>query len=340
VRSFVPLRFYDIIGQYRRVRQRYLRQTPRMIDIELTGWCNALAGPPPEAGPADAARVRMNQIPNMTSDVFFRLAGEIGRVRPDGLVILGGRGEPALHPQFFEWLEYLRDALKLRVELRVSAPVLTPEFRSEIIRFGVTSVVARARLIAPDSAGTEDKDAWELAWHNLWQFAGEARQAGGRLQLTLLLDEQPAPRNVLSSFFYRWIPVVGGIEIHQPRNSSGRAPAADTGRAAQRRPCPLVYGPATFRSDGTLVLCAADWAGQHPGGNIMNTDLEFLVRSLNSPQIYHRRGRAHLVPLCAHCRLWEDQLGRHQAAGNRIFRESAFVRRYWNRELFTRRSDQ
>jgi organic radical activating enzyme len=331
------LQLKQLQWRYGHVRRRYFRRTPAAIQVELTTRCNLEPRVCPTHCSGSATPPTERDGCDMAESVFVRLLQQIKRVRPDCRLILAGCGEPTTHPEFAPWLHRMKTVSGLRVELVTNGMTLAPPLREFLIQEGLDRIEVNLHANPAALDGEEGiVRRLEQAAAQVGQLIAERNRRGFPLPwIAVQLTDTPAVHDVIEDVVEHWLRLADEVIVQRARAPGGRRPATET-PTHRRRPCHLVYSPATFLCDGALALCSADWHGEHTGGNIMTTDLEFLVRFLNSPQILHRRGHAAEIPLCAECSLWMDQLGRFRREGSRIVWESPLRRRIWQESRFWR----
>ena len=286
-------------------RPRHLPPLPREVEIELTtedpraGRSDILLRPTLPAdrrrGPIDPAIVR-------------RLAAELA-AWDDSLVVLGGFGDPLLHPQFAQILGDLRRAGVYGVAVRTTGLALDDAAIAALMEHRVDLVTVLL-------------DAWSPSLYRRLH-GGELQplvDAIERLEKTRLEQRRPQPLvcpemiksvhtlDEIEPFFDGWIRRTGWATIVGHSRYAGALPDLSVMDMSppMRSSCRRIRDRCTVLADGTLVACDQDFAGARPIGSLADRSLADLW---NGPEMTrlradHDAGRYEADPLCAACAEW------------------------------------
>ncbi|UCG17553.1 MAG: radical SAM protein [Phycisphaerales bacterium] len=294
------------VGQWAINRQsRYVPPLPRELEIELTTQ-DSLAS---KAGvelrpvvPPDRQRGPINP------DLVRRLARELA-VMDDTLVVLGGFGDPLLHPRFTDILAYLRQAGIYGIAVRTGGARLADASIAALVEHEVDVVTVLL-------------DAWtpqryrELHGGDLEPVI----EAMDRLARARQEHDQPAPLVVpemvkavptvdeMEAFFDGWLRKHGWATIVGYSRYGGALPdrCVIDMSPPLRCPCRRINTRCTVLADGGVIACDQDFAAARPVGSLLDSSLGevWTGPKMTDLRAHHAAGRYDADPLCAACSEW------------------------------------
>jgi spiro-SPASM protein len=237
----------------------------------------------------------------------------------DGLIMLGGFGDPLRHPQFDRVLETIRSGcdgrrvygLALRTTLvdlddRMAAAMIENGVDVACISLDAWSAELYGRLQSPDDASAADL---EHAIERMDRLAALARERN-EVRPIVLPEMTKARQNVqeLDDFYDGWIRKLGAACVVGFSHYAGQVEdrsvtsMAPTGRFGCRR----IRSRCVVLADGRVTVCDQDLNGQHAVGRIGEQSFEALWRAAEFERVReaHDRGRFDPTPLCAACEEW------------------------------------
>lgn len=273
---------------------------PQEIEIELTTRDQLAASPMRPRGDV------IGRSGDMDLSVLERLVGDLGD-RDDVNVVLGGFGEPLLHPQFARAVQVVRESGVLGIAVRTNALALDDAACQAIVDARVD--VVSPMLDAADAAAyrrLHGFDGYETAMSGIERLAG-ARGAGG---VPILIPELVKVRDNLDqmeAFFDGWLRRTGWACIAGFNHGAGQRESLAVRSMAPptRTPCRRLWTRTLVLADGAVMACDQDFRGRHPLGHI---------RDVTLPQIWTCDAAAALReshlnatyshPLCPTCDDW------------------------------------
>ncbi|MCH7527087.1 MAG: radical SAM protein [Planctomycetes bacterium] len=299
----------ESVGRWLIERDRlHVPPLPREIEIELT---TADQLPESKLRPRGAEVGARGPI---DLQIVERIAHEMAAF-DDSLVVLGGFGEPLLHPQFDEVLGILRDAGIYGVAVRTNGVALDEVHIESVIRHEVD--VVNVLL-----------DAWTPELYQTIQSPKGQRGADLediRANIKRLIEERGRKKRVaplvvpeitksidtldeLDPFFDGWIRECGWANIAGYCDHAGQRedrsvmPMAPPARSACRR----INQRATVLANGHLVVCDQDFTGRFPVGDLHDEGLGtlWLGEVMSRARDRHRTGHFDATPLCTPCQDW------------------------------------
>jgi radical SAM protein with 4Fe4S-binding SPASM domain len=237
----------------------------------------------------------------------------------DALLVLGGFGDPLLHPQFADVLAAIRvqtgpqSAAGLCV--RTAGVHLTEEridtlitHRVDVIQITLDawSPELYARLQAPtEPAGAQLTTVLE----NIDQLL--ARRADARSALPLLVpDFTKSTLNLdeMEAFYDGWLRRNGAVSVTGYSNRAGQCDDRSVIRMAppNRFPCRRLASRCLVLADGSVTHCDQDFRGIATIGHLDQADLRTLWRgeSMARLRAAHQAADFGASPLCQRCSEW------------------------------------
>ncbi len=286
---------------------------PHEVEIELTThdpYPNALLRPRgarvPRRGPLDVEHIRT------IVDAVTQL--------DDGLVVLGGFGDPLRHPQFAHVLERVRSACAkdrsvYGLAVRTTAVDLDEEAINALIehRVDVLEVLIDAwtpelygQLQSPNDSSGADLEA---VCANLDRLARARERLGSAVPLVVpTMTKSRDNVHELDDFHDGWLRRIGAVAIQGFSHYGATVEDRSVIRMAPptRVACRRLRSRCMVLADGSVTLCDQDVRGAHVVGSLDEQSLEGCWRGplLDRVRIEHRSGRFGATPICAACDEW------------------------------------
>ncbi len=277
---------------------------PKQVILEITSHCNLKCKGCAFHGP-DAFTSRPKGF--MARDTWKAVIDEIASWPAEVNLTTHGGGEPLLHPDLLDILEYAKKNRNIKAGVLTNATLLTEELAKELvarkidwIAFSVDGVDPAAHaLVRPGSK-------LDIIENNIMQFLQIAEKQGHTVETLINMVQYPEVKGQNEAFVEKWLGKVDVVRLSPYRDppSSRRWP----GTKKPRRACELLWSQAVVAWDGRVGLCCED----------MDIDVELgdtrkipLLSIWNGPDISHIRslhenGSWKAIPLCATCDTWAD----------------------------------
>ena len=250
----------------------------------------------------------------MAPDIFRRLAGEVGA--HGAYLRVSGGGEPMLHPNAVELLQYAK-AAGCRIGLITNGTAFTEDSSRAILEAGVDMI--EFSVDAADAATYERVRAklnWDRLVRNVTRMialrdrlhASSKIIASGIIQQGVSIDEvESFWRKVgVDGFIRRKFLTWGWLDKSMSADLHGFIDPQTT-------PCPYPFERLGVDAKGNVMLCIHDLRVERSGGNIQQTSIADIWSSdaMREFRELHLalRGREH--PLCADCPDWEYRTWTH-----------------------------
>lgn len=241
--------------------------------------------------------------------LFDRLVTELAG-RDDIRVVLGGFGDPLLHPQWAACVRRCREAGILATAVRTPAVTLD-KAAIEVLEENKVDVLN----VLVDAAKPEtyrkvhNADHYDRVLANL--DAMLASHNAKRQPQPLLVCEMiktHATMEELEPFYDKWVSKVGSAVIVGPSDYAGQWNnlAVMDSAPPTRFPCERIFTRAMVLADGRVTVCDQDFRGDHAIGSIADTPLSTLWTgaTMTTVRRSHQTGSCDAMPLCPNCREW------------------------------------
>jgi radical SAM protein with 4Fe4S-binding SPASM domain len=319
LQAYVPLRRRNAL--YSRERDMAAAPFPRLVQLQTINACNAACAMCPYP-------VYKNVFPRgrMDDALFDKVTEEIAR-HPEAKVFVPMlQNEPFLDRRIFEKVKRFKAATggRVRVELVTNGAFLTEENVARIAESGLdvvdVSLDALSREVYARVRVGLDYDRVLAGVERL--LAAKLTATSVFVRLVKVRDNVHEVRAFARAWRRRGVPVfmytandrggtVAGFDDTQGIPDAEVPFRSRVGRRLVRawmKHCPIPFSSAYILHDGSLILCAHDWARREILGNVRDAGIAELwngermreIRALVSERRYAE------VPSCANCSLWKD----------------------------------
>jgi hypothetical protein len=281
----------------------HVHSPPREVEIELTTRDTL-----PEALLRPCG-VRVPARGPLALESIDNIVAALGTV-DDALVVLGGHGDPALHPQFDEVLARLRGGGVYGLTVNTTGQQLSDEVIAAMVKHRVDVVVFMLDAWTADMyakvSGGASLDAAKDAMNRLAAARQSAKQAEPVIVPRLIKSTENLQE--MDAFFDGWMRAIGCATIIGYSDFGGRMPdlAVADMSPNTREPCRRIMNRCVVLADGTVTACDQDFAGQLAYGHLgEGTMLEIWhgARARRLRQL-HRDERPQDAVLCGPCAEW------------------------------------
>jgi spore coat polysaccharide biosynthesis protein SpsF (cytidylyltransferase family)/organic radical activating enzyme len=284
-------------------RDQHVDRLPREIEIELTT---------DDQLRDTTIRPRGDSVPTrgpIAAELVRRIVEELAQF-DDSLVVLGGFGEPLLHPEFGQILAACRGAGIFGLAVRTNGLAMTGTAVDPLIDHDVDVVNVTVDAHSPDSYRVLNGfDGFGQVIANIEALQAQIAERGS--SGPLIVPEMAKLRRTLpeqEAFFDDWIRRVGWGNVITPSHYAGQLPDQAVMNMAppHRSRCGRLWSRLMILADGTAVTCDQDFAAKQPVGNVTTDSVETIWTGAALGNL--RRAHADLalsdVPLCPACDEW------------------------------------
>jgi len=241
-------------------------------------------------------------------ELFKKIAQQCGQY--GALLRITGGGEPLLHPEMVDLIEYAGKA-GARVGLITNGSLLTPDRTERLLNSGIEAVE-----ISADAADekTYSKVRVGLDFPKLVQnvryLVLRRDNLKSRTKVIVSIVDQKELSGKMEATVSFWKKIVDKVQVRKYLTwgigdaSMSRDP---TPFFKDRVPCPLPFERIVLDSRGKAVLCNTDIAGETDFGNAKDTPIADIWRGEKFEAVRELllARRYEDIPLCAKCADWK-----------------------------------
>jgi len=245
----------------------------------------------------------------MDDAVFDRMIDELS-ARDDARIVLGGFGDPLLHPRWQRCLDRCRRRGLLGIAVRTPAVTLDEQAADVLVdaQVDVLNVLIDAAT-GETYQRVHQADHFDRVLANVERVLAAAHRAEQPQPLVVSeMIKTPDTMDELESFYDHWTGKTGAAVLAGPSAYGGQWPDRAVMRMAPaaRRPCSRVFHRAMVLADGRVTACDQDFRGQYAIGSLKETSLSDLWSGWKMKAIRrsHLAGRYDGIPLCENCQEW------------------------------------
>jgi hypothetical protein len=276
---------------------------PAEVEVELTTE---------DSLPATTLRPRGQAVGRrgpIDADVFARLVDELAR-RDDARVVLGGYGDPLLHPEWPALLRRCRSAGIFGLAVRTPAVNLDQSAVDVLIENQVDVLNV---LLDAATAGTYTQvhgaDHFDRVTANIERLlAAHTRTKQPRPLVVCEMIKTRATLGEMEAFYDHWISKAGAAVVAGPSSHAGRW--QDLGVMNMSPPgrfaCTRVFNRAMVLADGRMTVCDQDFRGEHAVGSLASSSLTELwaCQPMQAVRKAEQSSTHNGMPLCPACQEW------------------------------------
>jgi len=262
--------------------------------------------------PETTLRPRGQRVPRRRLEdleAISRLAAQLATY-DDRLLVLGGHGDPLLHPEFPEICGRIRAAGVCGLAVVTTLVELPDTTLEALIEHGVDLVEVQLDANSAATYRTVYKaDAFGRVIENIerLQAARRSRQSPQPV-VACSLTRCAATLAELEAFFEQWIKATGWAVIRGYNDYGGLLPADPVlnMRPPLRSPCRRLDNRMMLLADGRSVLCSQDVNGETAFGSWISETIAGLWRgaALQAARESHSRLKFDNYSLCDRCGEW------------------------------------
>lgn len=246
--------------------------------------------------------------PFMPPEIFKRIADEVGRF--GSMLRITGGGEPLLHPQMVELIEYAKK-VGAKVGLITNGSLLTQDKVDRLLNAGIDAI--DISVDAAD-AGTYSKVRVGLNFNilldNVRYLIARRNLSRSKTKVIVSIIDQKTMAGKLESAVSFWRGIVDNVQVRKyltwgigdPTESGDPTPLT-----IKRTPCPWLFERIDVNGRGKIVLCGSDITEKTDFGNVSDTLIEDVWRGEKLESLRKRMLSGKLNPdeICSTCSDWQ-----------------------------------
>lgn len=275
---------------------------PKMVVIAITYVCNALCPGCPYTG--SSIRASYKDTKHMREDTFKKIADEIGSYK--AWLRISGGGEPLIHPEIFELLQYAK-AAGCQVGMITNGSLVTEEKARRLLEIGVDMVEFSVDASTPEDYDVVRKGlSFEKLVSNVKRMF-ELRNAGAYKTkiIASAVNQKGIDIDQVERFWSPW------VDLFQKRkfltwginDLSSSADPIPYMPKEERAPCPIIFDRLLIDSRGRAAFCIHDIVGKTDMGNVHEMSIHEIWTGDKFKKFreMHLSGRGYEIELCSNC---------------------------------------
>jgi len=271
---------------------------PIEIMVEVTNYCN----------------IRCSMCSNpiikrkkgyMSWDILKKLVDEIkGKAE---LIYLYGLGEPLLHPQIIEMIQYCKNN-NLRVGLSINVTLLSEKMSQKLLNSGLDYLIFSLGGFTKETHEKILVNAkYELVHKNIMDYIRLKAETKNKLYTIIQLVYLEENKHEVNEFVKYWKKFKQLNEVRiKPYVNFDYMPKKIEPNKSQKKPrCFYIWRQAYIYWDGTVIMCCMDADNTYPLGNINKDSLYNIWNNdkIRTIRTLHNTGNVSKCELCSVCNL-------------------------------------
>lgn len=276
---------------------------PKIYYIELTNFCNFKCSMCNFHGP-DAPSSRAKGF--IEVGLAKSLIEQIAKLKEEAFVSFHGAGEPLMHKDLTEILEYAGKFENLQYGLLTNGMLLSKSLSNAILKSGIRWIgFSLDGIIREKFEKYRVGSDFERIMKNVLYFLDKAKEAGIKIDTRVNMTVQDEMKDDIDEFIDFWIERTDEVLI-SPCRPVGSRNNIYVDKATRRIPCYMLYEMMVIYWDGQVGLCCEDWFNAGNMGDLKTHDIISVWngRRFNGARRAHERTKFHKMPLCKDCNTW------------------------------------
>ncbi len=281
---------------------------PLMVVVAASYVCNARCPHCPYT--QSTIRQSYRDTPFIASDLFKKIADECGE--HNAYLRVSGGGEPLLHPQIVELIEYAK-SVGARVGLITNGSLLTPERVGRLLAANTDAIEISADAADRDTySGIRVGLNFDKLIRNVRYLMNKRNETKSSTKVVASIVNQKAVAGKLESIVAFWSELVDNVQVRKyltwgignPEESGDPTPYIPD--LPVRVPCPFPFERLNIDSRGKIEFCGYDIAGETDFGNVNEESIKSVWQGerFNQWRQILLEGKYEQIEICRKCPDW------------------------------------
>ena len=287
-------------------------QFPMMCVLGLSYVCNSLCPSCPYTN--SEIRSDYGDRPFMREDTFKIIADQCGTY--GAWVRISGGGEPMLHPQAVELIEYAKE-VRAKVGLITNGSRFTEENSRRLLDAKINMIEFSVDAADPETYAKVRKGLdWEMLVKNVKRMVEMRNELKSSTKIIASgVNQTGVDIEVVAKF---WEPMVDNFQkrkyltwgINDPNKSADPTPYLPP---EEMLPCPFIFERLNIDSRGKVMVCGFDIAAVTDMGNVHDKSIKEIWHG-DGFEYYrqmHLQKMANKIEMCRNCPDWKYRSWKH-----------------------------
>jgi sulfatase maturation enzyme AslB (radical SAM superfamily) len=279
---------------------------PTYVMFDMTNKCNAKCIHCPQSVGFPGS----DQSIFLEKKSFMRIVDQCVGRKLD-IIRITADGEPLLHPDIWDMLDYARRKIVGPIGLTTNGSTLNKENCRRMISSEISFVdISLDAFSQPTFELIRAGLSYERTKENVLNLIELRNEAQSQLKIMVSFVKQKENQHELEDFTDFWAPKVDQILVREMHNNVGFNDNSESGGYASndRYPCPHLFRRTVINYDGVYKFCPIDWEG----GSKYIPEIEENIFSAWHSDFYHLNRLEHLNNSFSEnsiCRTCDDWMG-------------------------------
>lgn len=279
------------------------RKFPPMVQLTITNVCNMACNHCPHP----VYRKKNSFKPSfMEMEIYREIIDEIAMY--DSSLRIFGWGEPLIHPQLIEMIEYAKYQNIEMTNLITNGLALNEELSLGLVEAGLDVLEISLDAFTPKTYEKIRGSArdFDRIVRNVHRYIELRDELNGHTFIAVSIIKQPKALDEVIPFKDYWSEIVDDVIIRTFHDFMGYAQDREKIELPKRYPCRCLWSRFNINSEGLITLCFNDWDKKSVLGNM--NDPKTTIEKIWKSKDYKDYRRSHLENkpkgICANCKNW------------------------------------
>ena len=194
----------------------------------------------------------------MPWEVFEKAARETGQ-HQESFMRFHARGEPTLHPQFVDMIEYAKSVGVATVQTFTNGLSMNESLARSTLQAGVDVIEFSVHGHTQTYTALMGNDQFKQVVDNILRFVRLRDEMGTGTKVVVSAVDQPGFQPDKEAHRRFWTDRVDQVILRPYHSWGGRIPLKRAEDTAKRRPCPQLWTRLTVGPSGKVLFCFNSW---------------------------------------------------------------------------------
>jgi hypothetical protein len=280
------------------------RTFPPMVQLSITNVCDMSCGHCPHPLYKKEPGYRPSF---MSMELFKKIADETG-THPESSLRLFGWGEPLVHPNLVDMVDYAKQCGVNIVNLITNGLKLDEKKSAQLLHAGLDLLEVSIDAITAETYENVRGNArtFPIIVRNVENYIAIRDQQNGHTYVSVSIIDQPRAHHEVDAFKQQWTGKADTVIVRTFHDFMGCAHDADQIILPERTPCRAQWSRFNVNAEGLVSLCFNDWHNTSIIGDMNAKDTT--IQQVWSSPAYAASRQSHLdgkpLGVCANCNDW------------------------------------